>query len=134
MIPAPLTQDPCVVAPMWRISLDLARRGHRVARRAEASGLGLLVIISGFRTCDQQADLEASGRPAASCDRSTHTWCPASGMDVWLSSAAENRGVRLALLTMAEAEGLRVGGGGPVDAEGLPVDWNHWDLGPRPPR
>lgn len=27
--------------------------------------------------------------------------------------------------------GLRWGGGGPVDDIGIPVDWNHLDLGPR---
>lgn len=132
VIPQPLTGDPCQIAPAWGISLTLAQKLNRAAVRLESVGLGVLLIISGFRTCEQQEALERQGRLAAPCDRSTHTTCPATGADVWLASAADSDGVQLTAVAFAESVGLRVGGGGPVRANGLPLDWNHWDLGPRP--
>jgi len=134
VIPAPLTQDPCTLAPAWGISVHLARKLNAVALDVERAGLGLLTIISGFRTCEHQAELDSQGRPAAPCNLSTHTTCPATGADVWaaaVDSSERTDGVKLALITIAERHGLRVGGGGPVKANGIPVDWNHWDLGPR---
>ena len=134
MIPTPVTGDPCVWAPAWGVSLELARKLQMLGADFEAVGLGLLTIISGFRTCEQQAELERSGRPAAACGLSTHTTCPATGADVWaasVDSTSATDGVKLALVALAERHGLRVGGGGPTRANGLPVDWNHLDLGPR---
>lgn len=141
MLPqAIFTAEPCQLAERWLIAPELADKLRRAADLVSRAGLGELFIISGFRTCEQQAELKAKGRPAAPCDRSTHTSCPATGADVWSAAAQEthlpgipdpSRGSRLALVSIAESVGLRVGGGGPVDSGGLPVDWNHWDLGPR---
>lgn len=134
------TAAPCDLAERWKIAPALAEKLHLAADRVSRAGLGELFIISGFRTCEQQQELEAAGRPAAPCSRSTHTSCPSTGADVWSAAAQEthlpgvpdpSRGARLAVVAICESVGLRVGGGGPVDAGGLPVDWNHVDLGPR---
>jgi len=133
VIPQPISGDPCELAPRWGISLQLAARLSLASERIERAGLGVPLIISGFRTCEEQLALAEAGRPAAPCDKSTHTRCPATGADVWLSSADDTSstdGIKLAAVAIAESVGLRVGGGGPVKPNGLPVDWNHWDLGP----
>lgn len=143
MLPqAIFTAEPCELAERWRIAPALATKLRRAADRVSRAGLGELFIISGYRTCEQQAELEAAGRPTAPCDRSTHTSCPATGADVWCAAAQPteipgtridvSRGARFTVVSICESVGLRVGGGGPVDSGGLPIDWNHVDLGPRP--
>lgn len=135
MIPSSLDADPCLTSEQWGISLELSKRLRRAATRVEALGLGVLLIISGLRTELEQLALERAGRPTAPMGRSTHTSCPATGADVWNANVDQTDatdGIKLAIVVAMEAEGLRVGGGGPIRSNGLPVDWNHADLGPRP--
>lgn len=89
-----------------------------------------LEIISGYRTCAQQEALERQGRPAAPCDVSTHVSCPATGVDIRLGFAP-TQAQKLICGAILVYAGLRWGGGGPVDSDRIPVDWNHFDLGPR---
>ncbi len=126
-IPTPISAetDSCDLARRWGIADELARR--IVAMATSAVDLGL-IIISGFRSCEQQEDLARAGRPAAPCDLSTHTLCPAIGADLWTTPAPVTA-VRARFVAAATLAGLRVGGGGPVDPlTGIPQDWNHVDL------
>ena len=126
--------DPCIVSERWGIVLELSQKLVAAAQTIAALGLGHLMIISGYRTPEKQQELIDAGGPTATIARSTHTSCPATGADVWLAAVGntpESDGLKGAVVVAMEAEGLRVGGGGPVAANGLPVDWNHADLGRR---
>jgi len=88
-------------------------------------------IISGFRTREEQRRLGRQGRPTAPDEQSTHRSCPATGVDVAIafltSEFQKATWGRIALVN-----GLRWGGGGPVDPKnGIPLDWAHVDIGPR---
>ncbi len=136
MIPQPLRDgdDPCELAFRWGIAIRLADKLIQLARSAPDLGL---MIISGARTCAQQMDLGSRGRPAASCDKSTHVACPATGADLWTTASPIdglgrlNRPVVARFGAAVTFAGLRWGGGSPVNAWGAPADWNHVDLGPR---
>ena len=123
--------DACALAARWLISEDLARRMIRAAQVMWFNTRMPVSIISGFRSAAQQRQLEDAGRPAAPEGLSTHRTCPATGADIRILAWSPND-VRASWMLFATNEGLRVGGGGPID-EGtlLPVDWNHVDLGPR---
>lgn len=88
-------------------------------------------IISGHRTDAEQNQLIKQGRPAAPVGASNHTSCPATAVDLRISGIPVN--VQKAILgRIAVFNGLRWGGGSPVDPEtGIPSDWNHLDMGPR---
>ena len=124
--------DPCALAERWAVSLDTMERVWATARRYEQETGGLPVsIISGWRSRNEQRNLSRQGRPTAPDQLSTHRSCPATGVDVSLgllpSSFMKATWGRLALVN-----GLRWGGGGPVDPETLiPLDWRHVDVGPR---
>lgn len=128
MIPQPVleTTDPCELAPRWGISLELARKLVRARARVPFA----FSIISGFRTDQRQREVGELA-PCSSGQRpcSTHTVCPATGVDLWPGVAPSND-VKYALGVAATVEGLRWGGGSPVDENGIPLDWNHFDLGP----
>lgn len=131
MIPQPVTPttDPCVLAPRWGISLELARK--LVAASSDKDLPFSLSIISGFRTCEHQAELNPA-LPCCDSGRrpcSTHTTCPATGADLWPSVAVTNA-VKAHFGRAVVLAGLRWGGGSPKDQDGYPVDWNHVDLGP----
>ncbi len=87
-------------------------------------------IISGHRSIEKQMELKRQGRPAADPLVSNHTSCPATAVDVRIGFAP-TRVLKATLGRLAVAEGLRWGGGSPVDSGGIPSDWNHLDLGPR---
>ena len=90
-------------------------------------------VISGFRTDRKQRDLGRRGRPAAPINISTHTSCPATGMDLRIVGIPV-RVEKHILGRIAVFNGLRWGGGSPINPETLlPSDWNHFDLGPRRP-
>lgn len=119
--------DPCALAARWSIHLRLAVLLVRLAGRLEFP----LQIISGFRTASKQEALGKKGRPTAPTKCSTHTWCPATGADLW-PGVHPVTAVKARLGAEAVLVGLRWGGGGKVDPEsGIPKDWNHVDLGPR---
>lgn len=118
---------PCQLADRWKIAVPLAARLVTLAGRIPFR----ISIISGFRTVERQVELAEEGRPAADPDRSTHTSCPATGVDVW-PDVEPTDVVKARLGAEATVVGLRWGGGSPVDPEtGIPSDWNHFDLGPR---
>ena len=92
--------------------------------------LGSLRIISGWRSYEEQSELAAEGRPAAADELSTHRSCPATGADIAFPIATDDY-TKLEFGQLVRQAGLRWGGGGPLDARGLPIDWPHVDLGPR---
>lgn len=117
----------CDLVRRWQIHPLLALRIVGVATALPFP----LAIISGFRTDEQQRRLGASGRPTAPVDVSTHTECPASGADLWPTVAATSE-VKATMGLRIVENGLRWGGGSPVDPQNLiPSDWNHVDLGAR---
>lgn len=86
-------------------------------------------VISGFRSAAEQSELQRQGRPTAPEGCSTHRVCPATGADVRVASFP-TRTMRATFGRIATEHGLRWGGGSPVDDAGIPIDWNHVDLGP----
>lgn len=124
------SSDPCALASRWVLVLDLTQR--LVAMSSQIPGG--LTIFSGMRTVAEQEALEAAGRPTAPLDLSTHLSCPATGADVRFTLGAANLELqsRVQFGFWAVANGLRWGGGSPVDpTTGIPSDWQHLDLGPR---
>jgi len=124
----------CNFAAKWKLSLPLAQKLVTMSRQF-ATGL---TIISGHRTNDEQDALRAAGRPAAANDKSTHLACPSQGADLRVNGVTTLRDptssadeVKMAFGVAAVFAGLRWGGGSPINAFGIPSDWNHVDLGPR---
>ncbi len=128
MIPTPIRPetDPCVLAEQWGLVDELAER--LIAMSGDAEDLGLM-IISGQRSCREQEALARSGAPATSCAKSTHVQCPATGADLW-TTPTPVISVRARFVASGFRVGLRVGGGSPIGTDGIPIDWNHVDLGP----
>jgi len=126
--------DWCELAERWGVDPDVMRRVWLSAHDYEQQTGGLQVsIISGFRTASEQKALGRQGRPTAPDDLSTHRSCPATGVDVSLGlHPTEFQKVTWGRIVLVN--GLRWGGGGPVDPENLiPLDWRHVDRGPRQP-
>lgn len=119
----------CEFASRWLITQDLANKIYQMANRLPFG----LIMISGFRTKEQQEELREEGRPVAPDEFSTHRTCPATGADLWPDAEPTDL-VKATFIKAGTEVGLRVGGGSPVrrvlDVE-LPEDWNHVDLGPR---
>jgi len=87
-------------------------------------------VLSGFRTVKEQNELIRRGRPAANPLVSTHTTCPATGVDFRINGFV-TRLMKARFGRIVVLNGLRWGGGSPNDDVGIPSDWNHADLGPR---
>jgi len=122
--------DICRLSSRWGISVQLALKLKRMARRIPMG----LTIFSGARSPEHQDRLREAGRPAATNSTSTHLSCPATGADVRFTLGAANLELQSRAIFGAEAvsAGLRWGGGGRIDpTTGIPIDWNHLDLGPR---
>jgi len=98
----------CEISARWKVSPLLAFRIVAMAVRLPFS----ISIISGFRTRTQQSALGSAGRPTAAFERSTHTSCPATGADIWPTTAATNQVKGMMGLAAVEA-GMRWGGGSP---------------------
>jgi len=125
-------QTPDSLQLKWGISDDLACRVMRMAYRFRELTGHELIVISGFRSCEEQNELAERGRPAAPCDVSNHVRCPATAVDLIIAgSVRATRELRLNFGAAAIEAGLRWGGGSPIDDDGIPSDWNHVDLGPR---
>jgi len=122
----------CDLATRWGVSVDIMRRVWVSADAFELETGGRRVsIISGFRTREEQRRLGRQGRPTAPDNLSTHRSCPATGVDISLGLNASNF-MKITWGNVALANGLRWGGGGPVDPDNLiPLDWRHVDRGPR---
>lgn len=141
-----LDRDPCDFSERWGIHPSLGGLLILLARIAVQDPrlkqllrtVDSIKMISGFRSRESQEALDRAGRPTAPFDRSTHTSCPATGADLRLEglmnpkSNAQAREAWFILGQLAQGIGLRWGGGSSIDLEsGLPVDFNHFDLGPR---
>lgn len=121
-------QEVCSFAGYWGVCVNLAMMVHKMAGDLSYK----LKVLSGYRTCAQETLLGEQGRPAIPCDRSNHTTTPARAMDLWPEIAVTDA-VKAQFGRAATFAGLRWGGGSPVDPQtGIPSDWNHVDLGPRP--
>ncbi len=120
-------QELCDFYSKWAILPEVARKLVVMAGRASFG----IKILSGFRTRVAQKALDDAGRPTAPDNLSTHRTCPATGVDVSPIISATNV-VKAELGLAAILSGLQWGGRSPVDSQtGIPVDWNHFDLGPR---
>jgi len=124
--------DPCALAQKWKVDPDTMERVVATADRFSFETGGVRVwIISGWRSRAQQRRLNRQGRPTAPDALSTHRSCPATGVDVSLGLIATEF-MKATWGRLAFINGLRWGGGGPVDPENLiPLDWPHVDVGPR---
>ena len=118
------------MASRWGVSEDLIRRLKLSAEDFLFETRGNVEMISGYRTRAEQEALGRKGRPTAPDELSTHRSCPATGADVnigWAPTRVQ-KAIWGRIVTM---NGLRWGGGGGVDDGGIPIDWQHVDLGPR---
>ena len=122
----------CELMYKWGISYELARKLVTIAPIVQLHTAKEMHIISGYRTCADQAALEAQGRPAADCNVSNHTTCPATAVDIRLgvSNQLLTKVQKVIFGRIATENGLRWGGGSKF-VDNLPTDWNHLDLGPR---
>jgi hypothetical protein len=120
----------CEQIRKWGISTELAERITAVRQGWLQETDRAFWIISGARTCQQQLALRAAGRPATSCELSTHVSVPATGADLFIGGLP-SPAIKATFGRLVVFAGLRWGGGSPVDDIGIPSDWNHVDLGPR---
>lgn len=124
--------DVCGLAERWGVALDTMERVWQSAVDYELETGGQRVsIISGWRSATEQRRLRRQGRPTAPDDQSTHRSCPATGVDISLGLLASEF-MKVTWGNVVFRNGLRWGGGGPVDPDNLiPLDWRHVDRGPR---
>lgn len=122
--------DPCDISERWQVDLDTIERIQLASADFVAETGRVVWIISGYRSREEQASLRRGGRPTAPDDVSTHRSCPATGVDVSLGLGA-TRVMRAIWGRVVVLNGLRWGGGSPVDDGGIPSDWQHVDRGPR---
>jgi len=120
----------CDIATRWAVSLDVVRRVRLAAEDFNTETGRQVWIISGFRSVAEQNRLRRQGRPTADNDRSTHLSCPATGVDVSLGARPSNF-LKATWGRLTLVHGLRWGGGGAVTESGIPIDWQHVDVGPR---
>lgn len=125
-----------IVASHWTLDAGVASRVMSLGEWS-LDCLGVRAwLISGGRTCQEQMKLQAKpGSMATDCARSTHVidfpgqrWATGAdlGFDRTLSVSEKQQ-----LGREAERLGLRWGGGSSKDRNGIPLDWNHFDDGPR---
>ena len=122
--------DPADLIEKWGLECNFAYRVAKFIDEAEFALGRDVEIISGFRSRKEQEQLSKEGRPTAPFYLSNHTTCPATAIDISMGFA-RTREMKLILGHQAHLNGLRWGGGSPLDDDGLPSDWNHFDLGPR---
>lgn len=114
----------------WKLDGKLVKRLHPALIQLEAETGLRWSVISGYRTPQEQQRLIDEGRPAAPVQLSTHTECPATGADVRVATFP-TRAMKAQFGRVVSEHQLRWGGGSPPDEYGIPLDWNHVDLGPR---
>ena len=120
----------CELQERWQIDPRLADRLDKIFADWTFETRIPIEVISGFRTDAEQIALGRAGRPAAPVGVSTHTTCPATGVDIRIASLPTTT-MKHIFARIAVLNGLRVGGGSPLDDDFLHTDWNHLDLGPR---
>jgi len=119
----------CILQEDWAIAPELADKLALVMADWEEYARSEMEIISGFRTDREQEELRRKGRPTAPVGLSTHTQCPATGVDIRLAGMPTTL-MKARLFDIATMRGLRVGGGSCIERDTLlPSDWNHLDLG-----
>lgn len=116
----------------WGVSAEVACKAIVMARLFHSFTGRDLNIISGYRDPRKQEALRERGRPAADPAVSNHTVCPARALDFWVPGASLSNPIKIEFGRAAQGAGFRWGGGSPLDSNGIPSDWNHVDLGPRP--
>jgi len=123
-------EEVCTLAERWVVMPSVMARLHRSAKEFEEETGRAVWIVSGYRTKTEQDALRARGRPTATENRSTHRSCPSTGVDITLGfgPTTEMKHIWARILFM---NGLRMGGGSPLDDDLLPTDWQHVDEGPR---
>lgn len=119
--------DAVATAARWSLDCEVVIRLQVLAKML---GWAELWIISGYRTAEEQRELERAGRPTAPDNVSTHRSCPATGVDIRIAGVVTDE-MKLGFGRAAEASGFRWGGGSQRDPRGIPSDWNHLDLGRR---
>ena len=125
------SEGACVVSRRWTVQTDVVRRVMRAATQFEMETGRPVRILSGHRSIEKQLQLKRAGRPAADPSVSTHTSCPATGIDIDMGFGVTNV-MKVIWGRIIVFEGLRWGGGSPIDPQtGTPSDWNHVDAGPR---
>lgn len=122
--------DPCAISERWAVELRTVEKVVLSANAYKAETGLHVTIVSGWRTRKEQARLGTQGRPTAPDELSTHRSCPATGVDVSLG-LGPTRVMKAIWGRIITFNGLRWGGGGPVDDGGIPIDWPHVDRGPR---
>jgi len=120
----------CDIARRWAVSLDTVKRVRLAAEDFNTETGRQVWIISGFRSVAEQNRLRRQGRPTADNDRSTHLSCPATAVDISLGARPSNF-LKATWGRLTLVRGLRWGGGGAVAESGIPLDWQHVDVGPR---
>lgn len=126
-----VSSDCCALAERWNVALEVLLRLIIAAIKFRARTGRKVLIISGFRTAAEQEELRQAGRPTAPDELSTHRSSPATGIDVSFDGGPLPTDLRLAWGEEVKAAGLRWGGGSNVGSDGIPVDWQHVDVGPR---
>lgn len=114
----------------WGIREDIAHKALELGSCFRIATGRELYIISGYRSPEKQRELRAQGRPAADPALSNHTVYPALAFDVD-AFPDPTKEQKLLLGQCGLCIGLRWGGGSRLDDNGIPTDWNHFDLGPR---
>lgn len=118
------------MARIWGVDPSVLLATRAAAARFEEETRREVWITSGYRTKAEQDALRSEGRPAAPDNVSTHRSCPATGIDISLGFLPTR--VQKAIWGRhVVMQGLRWGGGGPVDDLGIPDDWQHVDRGRR---
>jgi len=113
------------------VSVDTIKRIQMAAQDFFTETGRQVWIISGWRSREQQERLSRQGRPTAPDARSTHRSCPATGVDISLGTLPSNF-LKATWGRLTLVHGLRWGGGGAVNPDsGIPLDWQHVDVGPR---
>jgi len=121
----------CDLVGRWLIAPKVLVKLRAAAINFENQTGRQVFLISGWRSQRAQEALEASGRPTAPEDLSTHRTCPATGADIDLGFLVSNL-MKAVWGSSVVFAGLRGGGGSPIDPEtGIPTDWAHVDDGPR---
>lgn len=120
----------CELQRDWLLDSKLADRLDKVFQDWFTETRIGISMLSGYRTEKEQLDLAQKGRPAVDPKISTHTACPATGADVRINGFV-TRTMKAIFGRIVVLNGLRWGGGSAVDDIGIPLDWNHVDLGPR---
>ena len=122
--------DQCDLVERWGVAPDTISRVWAAAQDFFTETGRRVWIISGWRSREQQKRLSRQGRPTAPDELSTHRSCPATGVDVLLG-ALPSGFLKATWGRITLVHGLRWGGGGKVDEAGIPLDWQHVDMGPR---